>query len=147
MKETLLDYLKRPNPEIIHLERNGKKRSKSQTKTPQYVSPTLIKKWQGVETQISEYLSSAALGACKKRTEINIDTDERRIRGEEGFGDIVFKWNKEIVTRALEEGGWLCCRELSGQRKISISGLGSRQVKDWHKRAGMDKHHARRLKV
>lgn len=136
MKETLLDYLKRPNPEIIHLERNGKKHSKSQTKTPQYVSPTLIKRWQGVETQISEDLRSAALGACKERTEINIDTDERRIRGEEGFGDIVFKWNKDIVTRALEECGTSMNRDMvikmiRGYAAENCPGSGRSLYPDW----------------
>ncbi|PVH98883.1 hypothetical protein DM02DRAFT_729598 [Periconia macrospinosa] len=102
MAETLLEYLRRPNPKILHATPLGtRKKSKSVSKNPLYTYPRWIKKWEGVEWDTLRCKYEAALGISKERGHIELSHRDRTIKDEDGFSDIVFLWNKEIISKAL----------------------------------------------
>lgn len=108
MGESLLDYLRRPNPTVKYSQH---KTGKSNTMNRMYQLPRWISKWKGFNTRSLEREYSEILGHVTKRDAVELREMDLWVRNEDGVREIISKWNREIVYKALEETSGILGRD------------------------------------
>ncbi|KAF2442149.1 hypothetical protein P171DRAFT_433707 [Karstenula rhodostoma CBS 690.94] len=134
MEETLLDYLRRENPTVAHIDIPN--RSKSTTRCRTYSRPKWIARWEDFNTETIHGMYADILRHVETRDRIRLREIDLRVRNETGFEKVVDKWNEKIVFKALEETSECMGRDdliyiVPGVKAQYVQGATKKYRPDW----------------